>query len=250
MSDHKKIDPLKPTVISSSHTIASVAVPTSLASDFDLCSHELAKDAETVTDSHTIDEQRRRFLLNSLRVLGGVGALCAFTPFLASWNPSEKIKAASGPIQVDLTHLQPGQQMTVEWRGKPIWIIRRTPAMLKQLNNQQEGLRDPDSRVPQQPAYARNQFRSIKPEYLVLVGLCTHLGCSPLFKPDGVTAQTSMTSLVGDEPQQSQGGFYCPCHGSRFDLAGRVYKGVPAPINLEVPPYRFLQEHVLEIGEV
>ncbi|MDP3705682.1 MAG: ubiquinol-cytochrome c reductase iron-sulfur subunit [Legionellaceae bacterium] len=205
----------------------------------------------SITSEHTIDEQRRRFLLHSVRIVGGVGALCAFAPFLASWNPSEKAKVAGGPVQVDLSHMQPGQQMTVAWRGKPIWIIRRTSAMLEQLRNHHDDLRDPDSRVPQQPSSSRNQYRSIKPEYLVLVGVCTHLGCTPLFKPNGETKRVLPDrDLAVTETPQLTGGFYCPCHGSRFDLAGRVYKGVPAPINLEVPPYRFLQEHVIEIGEI
>ena len=192
---------------------------------------------EAQTDS--VDEQRRRFLLASTGVLGGVGALCVLTPFVSSWMPSAKAQAEGAPVQVDLSKLEPGQQVTVPWRGKPVWIIRRTPDMLKQLESEdKEQLRDPDSLVEQQPKYAKNKFRSINPEYLVLVGICTHLGCSPKYKP-------IEKELGPDWP----GGFYCPCHGSLFDMAGRVFKGVPAPINLEVPPYRYISEHVIVIGE-
>ncbi len=186
----------------------------------------------------SIDEQRRRFLVTSTCVLGGVGALCALKPLVSSWMPSAKAEAAGAPVQVDLSKMEPGQQVTVEWRGKPVWIIRRTPGMLNHLDQDKARLRDPDSLVDQQPDYAKNKYRSIKPEYLVLVGICTHLGCSPKYKPDE-------KELGPDWP----GGFYCPCHGSTFDLAGRVFKSVPAPINLEVPPYRFISEHEIIIGE-
>lgn len=190
------------------------------------------------TQDDSVDEQRRRFLLTTSGVLGGVGALCALTPFVASWMPSAKAQAAGAPVQVDLSKMEPGEQTIVQWRGKPVWIIRRTEAMLKHLDDDKSRLRDPDSLVEQQPSYAHNKFRSIKPEYLVLIGVCTHLGCSPKYKP-------FEKELGPDWP----GGFYCPCHGSLFDLSGRVFKGVPAPINLEVPPYRFLSEHVIVIGE-
>ena len=185
-----------------------------------------------------VDEQRRRFLLTSTGILGGLGAMCALTPFVASWMPSSKAKAAGAPVQVDLSKIGPGQQVTVAWRGKPVWIIRRTPEMLSHLDGHDANLRDPDSLVEQQPLYAHNKYRSIKPEYLVLIGICTHLGCSPKYKP-------FEKELGPDWP----GGFYCPCHGSTFDLAGRVFKSVPAPINLEVPPYRFISEHEIIIGE-
>ena len=189
-------------------------------------------------EADLVDEKRRSFLLATSGVLGGVGALCALTPFVASWMPSAKALAAGGPVQVDLSKMEPGQQVTIEWRGKPVWIIRRTADMLKQLDHADERLRDPDSTVAQQPTYAKNKYRSIRPDYLVLIGLCTHLGCSPNYKP--------YEKELGPE---WPGGFYCPCHGSSFDLAGRVFKNVPAPINLEVPPYRFLSEHVMVIGE-
>ncbi len=190
------------------------------------------------TNATLADEQRRRFLLTTTCVLGAVGAVCAVTPLVSSWLPSAKAKAAGAPVRVDLSQLEPGQQATVEWRGKPVWIIRRTTAMLQQLADNTALLRDPDSRVEQQPTYAQNQYRSIKPEYLVLIGICTHLGCSPKYKPD--------EKELGP---QWPGGFYCPCHGSTFDLAGRVFKQVPAPINLQVPPYRFISEQVIMIGE-
>ncbi|WP_419419315.1 ubiquinol-cytochrome c reductase iron-sulfur subunit [Legionella sp. D16C41] len=185
-----------------------------------------------------IDEQRRKFLLTATGVLGGIGAACALTPFVASWLPSAKAQAAGAPVEVDLSKLEPGQQATVEWRGRPVWIIRRTKAMLEQLAGSENQLRDPESLVEQQPNYAKNRYRSIKPEYLVLVGICTHLGCSPKYTPQ-----------VNELGPHWRGGFYCPCHGSTFDLAGRVFKGVPAPINLEVPPYRFVNDHVIIIGE-
>lgn len=185
-----------------------------------------------------IDEEKRKFLLKATGVLGGLGAVCALTPFVSSWSPSAKAEAAGAPVRVDLSKLKPGEQVTVEWRGKPVWIIKRTPQMLNQLAGAEAQLRDPDSLVEQQPIYAKNKFRSINPEYLVLIGICTHLGCSPKYTPQ-------VNELGPDWP----GGFYCPCHGSTFDLAGRVFKGVPAPINLEVPPYKFLSEHVIVIGQ-
>ena len=191
-----------------------------------------------MSNEKPIDEQRRRFLLTGACALGGFGAVCALTPFVSSWMPSAKALAAGAPVRVDLSQIEPGQQVTVEWRGKPVWIIRRSPEMLAQLNTHDSDLRDPDSHVAQQPVYAQNKFRSIKPEYLVLIGICTHLGCSPKYKP-------YEHDLGPDWP----GGFYCPCHGSRFDLSGRVFKSMPAPINLQVPPYRFISDHMIVIGE-
>lgn len=189
-------------------------------------------------DESTVDLQRRQFLLTCSRVLGGVGAVCALSPFVASWLPSDKARAAGSPVRVDLSGLEPGQQMTVEWQSKPVWIIRRTPDMLQQLQMSTTRLRDPQSLVTQQPSYAQNTHRSIKPDYLVLVGLCTHLGCSPQYEPKATALRPDWS-----------GGFVCPCHGSLFDLAGRVYKNMPAPINLEVPPHHFVSEHVVIIGE-
>lgn len=185
-----------------------------------------------------MNEERRRFLLTTTGVLGGVAALCAVTPLISSWLPNAKTQADNAPITVDLSKMKPGEQMVLEWQRKPLWIIRRTQEMLQQLNENQLLLRDPDSLVEQQPAYAQNSYRSINPEYLVLIGVCTHLGCTPKYKPDH--------KALGPE---WSGGFFCPCHGSTFDLAGRVFKGVPAPVNMEVPPYHFINEHTLVIGE-
>ncbi|STX52547.1 ubiquinol-cytochrome c reductase, iron-sulfur subunit [Legionella busanensis] len=193
---------------------------------------------DVLLSQEEIDEKRRKFLLTATGVLGGIGAACALTPFISSWLPSAKAQAAGAPVEVDLSKLEPGQQATIEWRGRPVWIIRRTKAMLEQLAGAENQLRDPESLVEQQPSYAKNKYRSIKPEYLVLVGICTHLGCSPKYTPQ-----------VNELGPNWRGGFYCPCHGSTFDLAGRVFKGVPAPINLEVPPYRFVNDHVIIIGE-
>ena len=192
----------------------------------------------TATDEEVIDTQKRRFLLSATGLLGGIGSAFALMPFVSSWLPSTKAQAAGAPVEVDLSHLEPGQQTTVTWRGKPVWIIRRTKAMLQQLKADTQLLRDPNSNTQQQPEYAQNIHRSLKPEYLVLIGICTHLGCVPKYKPN-------IDELGPDWP----GGFFCPCHGSKFDLAGRVFKGVPAPINLEVPPYRFTGEKTLIIGE-
>jgi ubiquinol-cytochrome c reductase iron-sulfur subunit len=199
---------------------------------------DIEHSKEVLPSEEEIDKQRRQFLLTATGVLGGIGAVCALTPFVSSWLPSAKAEAAGAPVEVDLSKLEPGQQATVEWRGRPVWIIRRTKAMLAQLPGSEDQLRDPQSLVEQQPTYAKNRHRSIKPEYLVLVGICTHLGCSPKYTPQ-----------VNELGPNWRGGFYCPCHGSTFDLAGRVFKGVPAPINLEVPPYRFVNDHVIIIGE-
>ncbi len=173
-----------------------------------------------------------------LRLLTGIGALFALTPFWASWKPNAKVVRAAGPVSVDLSHLEPGQKMTVVWRGKPIWVLRRTPEMIAQLQDEQQ-LRDPTSHDSHQPIAAHNQFRSLNPEYAVLVGLCTHLGCIP--KQIAASAGAAKSSVGA--------GFFCPCHGSRFDVAGRVYKDSPASSNLEVPPYHFRDATVLVIGE-
>lgn len=186
------------------------------------------------------DPTRRRFLTASASVVGGIGAVTAAWPFVASMNPSAHAKAVGAPVTVDLTRLKEGEMMREKWRGKPIWIVRRTKEMLATLKQDRGRLRDPDSQQPQQPGYASNEHRSIKPEYLVLVGICTHLGCSPAFRPD---------TAPDDLGASWMGGFFCACHGSRFDLAGRVYKSVPAPKNLEVPPYRYTDDRQIVIGE-
>ena len=186
-----------------------------------------------------VDASRRQFLTTATIATGAVGAAFAITPFLASWQPSARAKALGAPIEVDISKLEPGALVKVEWRGKAIYIVHRTPQMLAQLKDMAPRLRDPDSNDSEQPEYAKNPARALKPEYLVLVGVCTHLGCAPLdrFTPGDVT-------VSADWP----GGFFCPCHGSKFDLSGRVFKDVPAPTNLSVPPYRYLSDSRLLIG--
>ena len=187
-----------------------------------------------------VNHSRRRMLIGSTAAVGAVGAAFVATPFVKSWSPSAKAKAAGAPITADLSKLEPGQQMVVEWRGKPVWVVRRTQEALADLKKVAGDLRDPDSAESVQPDFAKNEHRSIKPEYVVLVGICTHLGCSPTYRPEVAPA---------DLGQSWRGGFFCPCHGSTYDMAGRVYKGVPAPLNLEVPPYKYLSDSVVLIGE-
>ena len=185
---------------------------------------------------------RRRFLTATASVVGGVGIGFTAVPFISSWQPSDRARAIGAPVQINVSKLEPGQIITVLWRGKPVWVVRRTPKALDELSALDPMLRDPDSDVvEQQPEYARNPHRSLKPEYLVLVGICTHLGCSPQY----VVADGPDRYNLGDD---WPGGFFCPCHGSKFDLAGRVYPGVPAPTNLEVPPHRYLDGDRIEIG--
>jgi len=187
-----------------------------------------------------IDQQRRRFLTASTAVVGAAGLAAAAWPFIASWQPSERTIAAGGPVSVDVSKLEPGQQLTVAWRRQPVWVLGRTPELLETLPTLNGRLRDPDSRVEtQQPDYARNPYRSIRPEYLVVIGICTHLGCVPTFRPDIAPA---------DLGPSWPGGYFCPCHGSRFDFAGRVFEGVPAPTNLVIPPYRFASATVITVG--
>lgn len=190
--------------------------------------------------STDIDSRRRRFLSASTATLGAAGAVAVGWPYIVSWQPSERALAAGGPLTVGLSRLEPGQQITVEWRRQPVWVLRRTPEMLATLARLRSRLRDPDSEVTsQQPDYARNEFRSIRPEYLVVVAICTHLGCVPTFRPEVAPA---------DLGPVWPGGYFCPCHGSRFDFAGRVFTGVPAPTNLVVPPYRFVGDTLIDVG--
>jgi ubiquinol-cytochrome c reductase iron-sulfur subunit len=184
---------------------------------------------------------RRRFLTAATSVVGAVGVGFVLVPFISSMQPSAKARAAGAPISADISKLETGQMIRVKWRGKPVWIVNRTDETLATLPTLNDQLRDPESVEPQQPPYAQNELRSIKPEILVLIGICTHLGCSPTYRPD-----VGAADLGGDI---WKGGFFCPCHGSRFDLAGRVYKGVPAPLNLEVPPHRYLSEDEILVGE-
>ena len=188
-----------------------------------------------------VDRRKRRFLLAATSVAGGVAGVAVAVPFVASMNPSARARAAGAPVEVDLSRVEPGMMLTVEWRGQPVWIVHRTREMIDSLPKLDGAVVDPGSSMPMQPDYAKNEVRSIKPEYLVLVGICTHLGCSPSQK-----LAPGTESGLGDE---WPGGFFCPCHGSKFDLAGRVYKGVPAPVNLRVPPYTYLSDTRLLIGE-
>ena len=187
-----------------------------------------------------VDLSRRRMLVGVTAAVGAVGIVGAAVPFVKSWNPSAKAKAAGAPVTADLSGLEPGQQMVVEWRGKPVWVVRRTPEALADLKKVAGDLRDPASDESVQPDFAKNEYRSIKPDYLILVGICTHLGCSPTYRPEVAPA---------DLGQSFRGGFFCPCHGSTYDMAGRVYKGVPDPLNLEVPPYKYVTDSVVIIGE-
>jgi ubiquinol-cytochrome c reductase iron-sulfur subunit len=187
-----------------------------------------------------VDVGRRRFLTLTTTAVGAVGAGFAAVPFIASWNPSEKAKALGAPVVIDISKLDPGQMIVAIWRRQPMWVIRRTPEMLASLEKVTGELSDPESEVPQQPEYVKGAARALKPEYMVLRGICTHLGCSPKFRPDAPAPEIA---------PDWQGGFFCPCHGSKFDLSGRVYKGVPAPVNLVVPPHRYKDDKTLVIGE-
>ncbi len=190
-----------------------------------------------MSDEDVLDRNRRHFLTIATAVTGGAGIALAAIPFLASLKPSARAQALGAPVEVPLGALEPGEMVRVIWRGRLVFVLRRSEEMLERLPRSVDELRDPNSEVAeQQPEYAANPYRSIKPEYLVVEGSCTHLGCAPLAQFE-----------VGPAPDW-YGGFFCPCHGSRFDLAGRVYKGVPAPTNLRVPPYRFIQDDVIMIG--
>ena len=190
--------------------------------------------------SEGVDRDKRRFLTLLTTGVGAIGVGFAATPFVLSMTPSSRARAAGAPVEVDISKLEPGQMMTVEWRGKPVWIVRRTKEMLDGMSSVASKLSDPGSDVPMQPDYAKNEFRSIKPEVLVLVGICSHLGCSPQSKPAEAKAEMGADWA---------GGFLCPCHGSKFDLAGRVYKGAPAPVTLEVPKYTYLSDTRILIGD-
>jgi ubiquinol-cytochrome c reductase iron-sulfur subunit len=185
-------------------------------------------------------DKTRRNLIVAGSIAGGAASVGAAIPFVASMWPSERARAAGAPVEVDISSIAPGELQVIEWRGKPVWILRRTKEMLASLKSVEPRLSDPASKASEQPKYAANEYRSEKPDVMVMVGVCTHLGCSPQFKP--VEAQAEMGAGWS-------GGFYCPCHGSKFDLAGRVYSGSPAPLNLVVPPYEFVSDGTLVIGE-
>jgi len=190
--------------------------------------------------SEGADMKKRRFLTATTSVIGAVGVVGVAVPFIASWQPSTRAKAAGAPVEADISKLGPGELLRVKWRGKPVWIMRRTEKNLEDLKTLDPKLADPASDMPQQPEYAKNPHRSRKPEIWVAVGICTHLGCSPTYGPE-VAPEDLGPAWVG--------GFYCACHGSRFDLAGRVYSGVPAPTNLVIPPYQFLDDNTVLVGD-
>src|SRR5438552_5374564 len=187
-----------------------------------------------------VKRRNRRFLLGAGTAVGAVGVIASAVPFATSCWPSERAKAAGAPVEIDISKLEPGQKINAEWRGKVVWVLSRTKAMLESLPKLDAKVADPKSEVDHQPPYAKNEYRSIKPEIFVAVGICTHLGCSPTFRPE---------VAPGDLGADWLGGFFCPCHQSKFDLAGRVYKGVPAPTNLIIPPYKFLADTRIVIGE-
>ena len=190
-------------------------------------------------DGPKVDTRKRKFLIAATSAVGGVAAAGVAIPLVMSMMPSARAKAAGAPVEVDISKIEPGAILTVEWQGKPVWIVNRSKEMLDMLSKHDDKLGDPRSEQPQQPAYCKNATRSIKPEILVAVGICTHLGCSPTFRKD-----IGAADLGADWP----GGFFCPCHGSHFDLAARVYKGAPAPINLKSPPHQYLSDAKLLIG--
>lgn len=199
-----------------------------------------AHSKDPVDATEPVSSGRRRFLTATTAVVGAVGAGFLAVPFIKSWNPSARAKLAGAPITVDITPLQEGQRLIEEWRGQPIWIVRRSPAVLALLPTLNDRLRDPKSEnLDQQPEYANNPTRSIKPEVSVLVGICTHLGCSPEMKAE-----------IGPQPFDTEwkGGYFCPCHKSKFDMAGRVFQGVPAPTNLVVPPHHYEDDNTIVIG--
>ena len=184
---------------------------------------------------------RRRFLVAATSVVGAAGAVGAAVPFVGSWFPSAKAKAAGAPVKVNIAKVEPGQQMIAEWRGQPVFIVRRTEEILANLKKIDGQLADPESKQSDQPEKSTNEYRSIKPEILVLIGICTHLGCSPTFRPEVARA---------DLGKDWVGGYFCPCHGSHYDLAGRVYKAQPAPLNLPVPPYYYVEgsDNIIVVG--
>ena len=194
----------------------------------------------SATENSDVDTDKRRFLVAATSIAGGVGVAATAIPFLRSMWPSERAKAAGAPVEVDVSKMEMGQKIDVEWRGKVVWLVKRTPDMLASLPKLDSRVADPKSEQSQQPKDCKNEYRSIKPELWVAVGICTHLGCSPTYRKEIAPADLGPDWL---------GGFFCPCHQSKFDLAGRVFKGVPAPLNLVVPPYKFVSDALVLIGE-
>ena len=192
-----------------------------------------------------VDRSKRRFLVVATTAVGGVAGVAVLTPFVMSMLPSERAKAAGAPVEVDISKVEPGMQLIVAWRGQPVFVVNRTKAMLAVLPTLASRLVDPLSEQPQQPAYCKNIDRSIKPEYLVVIGICTHLGCSPNYMPKLGVANAGAAGLGADWP----GGWLCPCHGSRYDLSARVFKNMPAPLNMLVPPYKYLSDTRIMVGD-
>lgn len=190
--------------------------------------------------SDGVNTGRRRFLTAATSAVGVAGAVGIAVPFVGSWNPSEKAKAAGAPVKADISKLEPGQMVVVEWRGKPVYVVHRTEEQVAGLASLDGDLKDPDSAISEQPDYISGIDRALRPELLVVEGLCTHLGCAPKFRPEVGAADLGGADWIG--------GFFCPCHGSKFDLSGRVYSGVPAPTNLVVPPHSYESETILVIG--
>jgi ubiquinol-cytochrome c reductase iron-sulfur subunit len=186
-----------------------------------------------------VDLKKRRLLTVATSVVGAIGAAYVAVPFIASMNPSARAKAAGAPVEADIGKLEPGQILRVKWRGKPVWVVKRTEQNLKDLASLNDRLADPNSDQPQQPEYCKNETRAIKPEIFIAIGICTHLGCSPTYRPEVAPE---------DLGPDWKGGFFCPCHGSTFDIAGRVYAGVPAPTNLVIPPHHFVSDTQIVIG--
>jgi len=201
---------------------------------------EQAGSPMSATQSTDVDAERRRFLVTATSIVGGVGVVATAIPFVMSMWPSERAKAAGAPVEIDVSKIEMGQKIDVEWRGKVCWLVKRTPEMLATLPKLDSRVADPKSEQSQQPKDCKNEYRSIKPDLWVAVGICTHLGCSPTYRKEIAPADLGPDWL---------GGFFCPCHQSKFDLAGRVFKGVPAPLNLVVPPYKFVSDTLVLIGE-
>jgi ubiquinol-cytochrome c reductase iron-sulfur subunit len=187
-----------------------------------------------------VDLSKRQFLTSALTVVGAVGTGYLAVPFLSQMQPSARAMAAGAPVEIDISRIEPGQLIRVAWRGKPVWVLSRTPEVLEVLKKETDKLADPNSNESEQPESSHNPLRSIKPEIFLAVGLCTHLGCSPTFRPE---------IAPNDLGETWKGGFFCPCHGSGFDLAGRVFRSVPAPTNLVVPPYRYITDSLIIVGE-
>lgn len=187
-----------------------------------------------------VDNGKRRFLIAATTAVGGVAGVAVLAPFVMSMMPSQRAKAAGAPVEIDISKIEPGMLLAVAWQGKPVWVVNRTKAMLAKLPTNDGRLVDPKSEQDQQPLYAKNEMRSVKPEFLVVVGICTHLGCSPTYRPELAPA---------DLGPQWDGGWFCPCHGSKYDLAARVYKDVPAPLNMVIPPHHYLSDSRILVGE-